>query len=142
MSLETEFELTLPVQRQLEAQNEADIDAFMACWAENCACYDFPSHLVARGAAAVREAHLPMFSEPNLFGHLIKRMTVGNLVIDQQVVTRTFAEGPGELDMVAIYEVAQERIQTAWYHRGERRLHRAPGGAGLQRAGGGLRRAA
>ncbi len=120
-----DFDATLPVQRQLEAHNACDIEGFTRCWAEDCAYFEFPSRLVARGAAAVRERHLAWFSEPNLFGQLIKRIAVGNLVIDQQVVTRTFPEGPGEVDVVAIYEVAGDKIVRAWVKQGARRLHRA-----------------
>ncbi|WP_246728528.1 hypothetical protein [Microvirga terricola] len=45
-------------------------------------------------------------------------MTLGNLVIDQEIVTRTFPEGPGRIDVIAIYEVVGDRIAKAWFKIG------------------------
>jgi hypothetical protein len=63
------------------------------------------------------------FREPNLFGRLINRLSVANLVIDQEIVTRTFPEGPGEIDVIAIYEVENGKIAKAWFKLGSPRLH-------------------
>jgi hypothetical protein len=120
-TLPTEAEL--PVQRQLEAYNARDIDAFMECWADNCQYYEFPTRLLANGAAEVRERHVERFKEPNLFGMLIKRIVVANVVVDQETVTRTFPDGPGEIDVVAIYEIEGSKIAKAWFKMGAPRLH-------------------
>ena len=55
------------------------------------------------------------FKEPNLFGRLVKRMVIGNKVVDQEVVTRTFPEGTGRIDVIAIYEVKGDKIVNAWF---------------------------
>jgi len=34
---------------------------------------------------------------------LIRRFSVGDIVVDQEAVTSTFPEGPGEIDVLAIY---------------------------------------
>jgi hypothetical protein len=102
--------------------NARDIDAFMRWWAEDCLYYEFPSRLLANGAAEIRERHLLRFQEPNLFGRLTNRLCVGNLVIDQEIVTRNFPEGTGELDVIAIYEVEGGRIAKAWFKSGPPRL--------------------
>ena len=112
-----------PVQAQLDAYNARDIDAFMQCWADDCLYYAFPDELLARGASQVRARHLTRFQEPNLHGHLVKRIAAGNLVVDQEIVTRTFPEGPGEVDVIAIYEVTDGKIAKAWFRMGPRRLH-------------------
>ena len=62
------------------------------------------------------------YPEPNLFGRLTNRLCVGNLVIDQEIVTRTFPEGPGELDVIAMYEVEGGKIANAWFKFGHPRL--------------------
>lgn len=111
-----------PVQRQLDAYNARDIEAFMAWWAEDCEYYAFPDILLARGAAEIRVRHIERFRESNLHGRLIARMAVGNLVVDQEVVTRSFPEGPGEVDVLAIYEVAAGKIAKAWFKMGAPRL--------------------
>lgn len=116
-------ETELPVQKQLEAYNARDIDAFMQWWTDDCQYYEFPSRLLASGAAEVRERHIARFKESNLHGTLIKRIAVANVVVDQEVVTRTFPDGPGEVDVVAIYEVENGRIAKAWFKMGVPRLH-------------------
>ena len=110
------------VQQQLEAYNARDIDAFMQWWAEDCSYYGFPNQLLAKGIAEIRERHLVRFREPNLHGRLLTRLSVDNLVIDQEVVTRTFPEGPGEVDVIAIYEVQEGKISKAWFKMGKPRL--------------------
>ena len=70
-----------PVQKQMEAYNARDIDRFMECWADDCQYYEFPTRLLADGAAEIRERHITRFQEPNLFGKLIKRISVANMVV-------------------------------------------------------------
>lgn len=114
-----------PVARQLDGYNARDIEAFMACWAPECEYYAFPNTLLAQGAEAVRTRHLERFQEPNLFGRLEARVVMGNLVVDRETVTRTFPEGIGEVEVLAIYEVEGGLIRRAWFSMGPRRL-RAP----------------
>ena len=116
-------EAEFPVQKQPEAYNARDIDAFMRWWADDCQYYEFPGRLLASGAAEIRERHFARFKDSNLFGTLIKRIAVANVVVDQEVVTRTFPEGPGEVDVVAIYEVENGKIAKAWFKMGPPRLH-------------------
>jgi hypothetical protein len=113
-----------PVQKQLDAYNARDIDAFMQWWSDDCEYYEFPARLLASGAAQIRERHVTRFKEPNLFGKLIKRSVVDNLVVDQEVVTRTFADGIGEVDVLAIYWIENGKIAKAWFKVGSPRLAR------------------
>src|SRR6202790_1648510 len=86
------------VQRQLDAYNARDIDGFMAVWAADAQYFEHPAKLLASGAAEIRARHIARFKEANLFGRLIKRMVVGNKVVDQEVVTRTFPGGTGHVE--------------------------------------------
>ena len=114
------------VQRQLDAYNARNIDAFMACWAPDAKIYAHPDTLLADGAAAIRARHEARFREPNLFGRLVQRMSAGQTVVDREVVTRTFPEGPGQLDFIAIYDLAGGKIARAWFVTGEPKLAAAP----------------
>jgi len=62
------------------------------------------------------------FAEPDLFGRLIARFSVGSMVVDREVVTRNFPDGVGQVDVIAIYEVRDGRIATAWFKQGTPRL--------------------
>lgn len=103
------------VQCQLDAYNARDIDAFMAVWADDARCFEHPAKLLARGADEIRARHELRFREANLFARLIHRMSIGNKVVDREVVTRTFPEGPGTIDVIAIYEVTRDKITNAWF---------------------------
>ena len=111
-------DIEYPVQRQLDAYNARDIDGFMQWWAEDCHYYEFPDRLLARGVTEIRERHIARFREPNLHGRLLSRTAVGNLVVDREIVTRDFPEGPGVVDVIAIYEIAAGRIGKAWFKMG------------------------
>ncbi|WP_199639162.1 nuclear transport factor 2 family protein [Serratia sp. PAMC26656] len=106
------------VQRQLDAYNARDIDAFMAYWAEDAQYYEHPDTLLASGKAEIRERHIARFKEPSLYGERVKRMALGSMVIDQEVVTRNFPQGRGKMDVIAIYEVEQGKIVKAWFKVG------------------------
>ena len=116
-----------PVQQQLAAYNARDIDAFMQCWADDCHYYEFPDRLLARGKAEIQARHVERFREPNLKGTLRTRIAVANVVVDEETVTRTFADGPGEVDVIAIYEVEGGKIAKAWFKMGPPRRVDAEG---------------
>ena len=110
------------VQRQLDAYNRRDLDALMGTYAEHACQYEHPATLAASGAAQIRERMGVRFQEPDLHARLVQRVVMGNLVIDQEVVTRNFPEGVGEVDLVAIYEVIDGRIVSASAQVSNKRL--------------------
>lgn len=95
----------------------------MIWWANDCQYYAFPTGLLADGAAEIRERHIERFKDANLHGALLTRVVIGNIVVDHETVTRTFLEGPGDIDVLCIYEVENGKIAKAWFKMGERRLH-------------------
>lgn len=110
------------VQRQLDAYNARDIDALMATYADDAQQFEYPDTLLASGAAKVRERTEARFEEANLHARLIKRIVIGHIVIDHEEVTRTFPEGPGRIELVAIYEVRDGKIVTARFVFGAKTL--------------------
>jgi hypothetical protein len=110
------------VQRQLDAFNARDIEALLATYAEDAQMFEQPSKLLASGSAAFRERYTGRFQEPNLRATLLKRIVMGNVVIDHEEVTRTFPEGPGKIALIMIYEVQNGRIARAWSIAGAKTL--------------------
>ncbi|MDB5581248.1 MAG: Hydrolase superfamily [Bradyrhizobium sp.] len=111
------------VQRQLEAYNARDLEALVATYAEDAELFEFPDKLLARGAAQIRERQAPRLQEPNLHARLIQRVVMGETVVDQEVVTRTFPEGAGTIEMICIYEVKAGRIACACFRFGAKILN-------------------
>ena len=110
------------VQRQLDAYNARDIDALMAIYADDVEHFEFPSTMVANGAAQLRERLTARLQEANLHAKLVKRIVMGDFVIDHELVTREFPEGRGTIELIAMYEVQGEKIVRAWFKFGEKRL--------------------
>ena len=113
------------VQRQLDAYNARDLDAVLATYAPDARQFAHPATLLAVGAADMRERMAQRFAEPNLHARLLQRVVMGNIVIDHEEVTRTFPEGAGRVDMVAIYEVVDGKIQSASVQVSNKRLDTA-----------------
>jgi uncharacterized protein (TIGR02246 family) len=108
------------VQRQLDAYNTKDIESFIAAWAPDAQYFEHPGKLLASGRDAIRARHVERFAEGNLHGELVKRMVMGNKVVDQERVTRTFPEGAGMIEVIAIYEIDDGLIAKAWFIMGPR----------------------
>ena len=101
------------VQRQLDAYNARDIDAWLQTYAEDAKQFEFPAKQLASGHAQIRARTAPRLQEPNIYAKLLQRSIMGNIVIDHEQVTRTFPEGPGQIELVCIYEVQSGKIKTA-----------------------------
>lgn len=110
------------VQRQLDAYNARDLAALLAIYAPDAQMFEHPSTLLASGRAELRERFALRFREPNLHAALLKRIVSGSFVIDHEMVTRTFPEGAGEVELVMIYEVNAGQITRAWSMVGGKKL--------------------
>jgi hypothetical protein len=114
------------VQRQLDAYNSRDIEAILMIYADDAQIFEHPSKLLASGAAELRERFMTRFREPNLHATLLKRIVIGAIVIDHEKVMRTFPEGEGEIELIMIYEVKDDRIAKAWSIAGEKKIFAVP----------------
>lgn len=110
------------VQRQLDAYNARDLEAIMATYAADARQFEHPATLLACGSSQIRDRFALRFLEPNLHARLVQRIVSGNIVIDHELVTRSFPEGTGQVELVAIYEVKNERISKAWFIPGAKTL--------------------
>lgn len=110
------------VQAQLDAYNAKDIDALLATYAPDAEQYVLHGELLARGHEQMRPRFLTRFAEPGLHARLLSRTVIGNVVADLELIERTFPEGPGTIEMLCLYEVADGLIRKASFVTGEKRL--------------------
>lgn len=105
-------------QRQLDAYNARDLDAFAACYAEDVEARSLGSdEVLFRGRQSLRDRYGPMFrSSPELHCELVKRLVMGRFVFDEERVTGRDG-GPGVSRVVAIYEVRDRLIRKIWFAR-------------------------
>ena len=110
------------VQRQLDAYNARDVDALVNVYAVDARIFEHPATLLASGTAQLRERFALRFQEPNLHAHLCGRTVMGRFVVDHERVTRTFPEGTGAIEIIATYEVLDDKIVNAWFLTGPKTL--------------------
>ncbi len=102
------------VQRQLNAYNSRDIDAFLDTYAEDVKIYTFPDQLIMEGREGMRQNYAPMFANtPNLFCEIKNRIILGNKVIDKEYVR----VNDRHIEAIAVYEVANGFIQRVTFIR-------------------------
>ncbi|MEW2922439.1 nuclear transport factor 2 family protein [Muricauda sp. ANG21] len=95
------------VQKQLEAYNTRDIDAFMDTYSENIKLYNFPNKLHIEGKSKMREHYKTFFENtPDLYCEIKNRIVIGNKVIDEEYVT----VNGSKISAVAVYEVQNGEI--------------------------------
>ncbi len=109
------------VQAQLDAYNAKDIDALLATYAPDAEQYTLHGERLAQGHAQMRERFLARFAEPDLHARLLSRTVLGSTVVDAELITRNFPEGPGTVEMLCIYEVVEGRIRRASFAMGQKR---------------------
>ena len=104
-------------QRQLDAYNARDIEAFVACYAEDVRIWDLHTQtLRMQGRQALRERYGPMFlAHPDLHAELVGRLAIGSTAVDQERVTG-LVEG-GVVHAIATYEVRDGLIRQVRFAR-------------------------
>jgi imidazolonepropionase-like amidohydrolase len=95
-------------QRQLNAYNHRDIEAFLEPYSDDVEIYNSPNELQMKGKAAMRERYSSLFEKaPELHCELVNRIALGDTVIDQERVSVR----PGKiLEAIAIYKVKDGKI--------------------------------
>jgi len=100
------------VQRQVNAYNARNIDAFMD--ADDIKIYNFPEKPSMSGKEEMRKRFLSMFEKvPNLYCEIKKRIVLDNKVIDQEYVRF----GEKYSNVIAIYEIANGKISKVTFLR-------------------------
>jgi hypothetical protein len=103
------------VQAQLDAYNARDIEAFVACYADDVEVRDLDTgDLRMQGIAAFREAYAAQFMRwPGQRASIAAREVVGDYVMDIEHV-----RGVPERDdarLMALFRVREGRIDRVWF---------------------------
>jgi hypothetical protein len=101
------------VQRQLDAYNAHDLQAFVATYSDDVAVYRVPGTAPAlSGKQALSDFYRDnRFNRPGLHAELVHRSVVGNKVIDHERITGLRDE---PMDAIAVYIVHAGLIQSVW----------------------------
>jgi uncharacterized protein (TIGR02246 family) len=103
------------VDRQLDAYNERDLDAFVACYAPDAMVVQPDGSILATGREEIRERYGELFAaSPDLRAEILNRIEVGAVVIDEDRVTAFVLPGmPTEIHAAVVYHVLDDLIQDA-----------------------------
>lgn len=100
------------VQKQLDAYNARDIDAFMATYSNDITLINFPNKELLKGQEKMRISYASYFeTTPDLNCKIKNRIVIGNKVIDEEYIT---ANGQN-FSAVAIYEVENGKISKVTF---------------------------
>jgi hypothetical protein len=101
------------VQRQVEAYNAHDLAAFAATYSDDIQMFRLPATepAITNKAELLEFYGANRFMAPNLDAEILKRIVLGNKVIDHERITG-LPNSPFEC--VVIYEVQNERIARVW----------------------------
>ena len=106
-----------PVEAQLVAYNNRDIEAFLKPYSDTVKVYNFPDELSYKGKNKMKEIYGKMFERTlDLHCNLVNRIRIGKTVIDHEEVT--FEKGKPILNAVAIYTIAGDKIIEVRFIRG------------------------
>ena len=100
------------VQRQLNAYNFRNIEAFLEPYDENVEVYTYPDKLQFKGKETMRKSYSQMFKNtPNLHCELVGRIVKGNIVIDKESVQF----GETIIEAIAIYHIENNKIKKVYF---------------------------
>ena len=95
-------------QRQLNAYNVRNLEAFLAPYAEDVEIRDLDGKVVSKGREALRTRYGALFAKsPSLHCELRGRVAAGSWVVDEERVT---GFEPSVVHVLAMYEVVNGRI--------------------------------
>lgn len=102
------------VQRQVNAYNARNIDAFLDTYSDDVELYNFPNQLISNGKDQMKKRYENFFTAtPNLYCEIVTRMLIGNKVIDQEKVRA----GKETLRAAAVYEIQNGKIKKVTFVR-------------------------
>ncbi|WP_298311755.1 nuclear transport factor 2 family protein [uncultured Aquimarina sp.] len=102
------------VQKQLDAYNTRNIEAFLATYADQVKVYNYPNELTYEGKEKMKSMYAPFFDRtPDLHCEIKNRIVYGNKVIDEELVLINGRE----IKAVAIYEVENGKISKVTFVR-------------------------
>ena len=107
---------TLPVrvaEKQIDAFNRHDLDAFMALYGDDIVLAEFPSgKVLARGKAEIRKRYEPMLTGPKFPPVRVEpRIVNGSFIVENEL----WDAKPGERNQaVWMYVISGGLIRKAW----------------------------
>ncbi|MDB5089939.1 MAG: amidohydrolase [Mucilaginibacter sp.] len=102
------------VERQLNAYNAGNIDAFLEPYADDVELYAYPDKLIGKGKESMRKDYSAFFERAKgLHCKITDRVVKGNIIVDHEQVSV-----PGrkdKLEAIAIYQIQNNKIKKVYF---------------------------
>lgn len=103
-------------QKQLDAYNQKNLEAFLQPYSDSVKIFNFPKQLLYQGKEQMRVVYGNMFKKtPDLHCTLINRTNLGNIVVDKEYVV--FDKQKPAVEVIAIYKINNEKITEVYFIR-------------------------
>lgn len=107
-------DIAIIAQKQMEAYNSRDIEAYAALFSDDIKVYDFPKKLRYEGKDKLMERYSEFFKKtPELYSYIEKRIITDNKIIDQEKVI--YEKGGTPKEFVVMYVVENQKIVEVYY---------------------------
>lgn len=101
------------VQRQLNAYNARDLEAFLEPYADDVELYDYKTgKLLGKGKESMRKDYAFFKQVPELHCEIKARIVQGNVIIDKEYVT---GFGGPAVEATAIYHIENNKIRKVYF---------------------------
>jgi imidazolonepropionase-like amidohydrolase len=101
------------VQRQLNAYNFRNIEAFLEPYADDVEVYTFPDKLRYKGKENMKKGYADFFEKSvDLHCELKERISQGNTIIDKESISGV---GKGVFEATAIYQIENNKIKRVYF---------------------------
>jgi len=103
------------IDKQLEFYNQHNLDGFASMYSPDIRIFNWGmSEAHISGLDNLREVYTKRFTDQNLLAKINNRITIGNKVIDEEIVKSSTQD---YLKVIVIYEVANDKIQKVTFIR-------------------------
>ena len=104
-----------PVQGQIDAFNNRDLEGFLSHYAADAVIEDGEGNVMMRGHEGMRQLYGALFANsPDLHAEIVNRIRVGNYVVDEERGTGLQLQGfPSEMHGIVVYRIQDNKIAHA-----------------------------
>ena len=114
VSAQENNEAAIVVQKQLEAYNARDIDAFLATFSDDIVFFNFPKEETFKGITQLREVFGNLFkNSPDLYCYIKDVIATDDMVIVHEKVR--FRKNQVMQDYIAMYKVSNGKITELYF---------------------------
>ena len=102
------------IQKQLDAYNAQDIEAFLETYSEDVEVFNFPDEFIYKGTDKMREVYSNAWKQnPDQKAEVSERIISGNTVVDKENVSGR--SNGADINAIVIYKIENSKIKEVYF---------------------------